>query len=398
MLGKKMKIITEEIKANITDNLGYDLEKLCPDPDDLLFIDIETTGFSAKMSSLYMIGAVYKSDDKWYTRQWFADTKGSEKEVLREFMNSVDNSKTLLHFNGNRFDIPYITEKCEKYGIENRLINLKSIDIYKLVSPFKKSLNLDSCKQKSIEHFLGIDREDKYTGGELIQVYKDYLASNSTREDLEKLLILHNIEDLRGMLEILPILNYVDLLNSLKGMPECKFDNGLTETPDVQLPVRATKVQANYYDDVDGTRRQEVLLKVTLPATLPTPIRATKDNFYLMIEGNVANIKAPLFDAELKYFYANYKDYYYLPNEDQAIHKSIASFVNNAYKTKATAATCYTRKPSQFLQEWDLVFTPFFKTDYNDKNIYFELDDNIKKSRTAMSLYAAHIMRHIFSI
>ena len=35
--------------------LGYPLEKIAP-IDKILFLDIETTGFTAKSSSLYMIG------------------------------------------------------------------------------------------------------------------------------------------------------------------------------------------------------------------------------------------------------------------------------------------------------------------------------------------------------
>ena len=112
-------------------------------------------------------------------------------------------------------------------------------------------------------------------------------------------------------------------------------------------------------------------------------------------EGSEATLRVPLFEEELKYFYANYKDYYYLPKEDTAIHKSIASFVDKAYREKATAENCYTRKEGQYLKEWDLVFTPFFKRDYEDEDLYFDLNENMKKSRFAMSLYACHVIAHI---
>ena len=35
-------------------------------------------------------------------------------------------------------------------------------------------------KQKSIERFLGVSREDKCSGGELIQVYRDYLMCHES--------------------------------------------------------------------------------------------------------------------------------------------------------------------------------------------------------------------------
>lgn len=52
-------------------------------------------------------------------------------------------------------------------------------------------------KQKDWEQFLGLNREDKYDGGQLIAVYKDYLMSKD--EDLLHNLLLHNEDDLLGM-------------------------------------------------------------------------------------------------------------------------------------------------------------------------------------------------------
>ena len=71
-------------------------------------------------------------------------------------------------------------------------------------------LGLENLKQKSIERFLGIAREDKYNGGQLIEVYGEYLQTHS--ELLKHLLILHNEDDLKGMPQILPILAYPDFL------------------------------------------------------------------------------------------------------------------------------------------------------------------------------------------
>ena len=65
-------------------------------------------------------------------------------------------------------------------------------------------------KQKAIEQFLGVEREDIYSGGQLIEVYQDYLSSQD--QALLDLLLLHNADDLRGMPGILPILNYPDYL------------------------------------------------------------------------------------------------------------------------------------------------------------------------------------------
>ena len=47
-------------------------------------------------------------------------------------------------------------------------------------------------------------------------------------------------------------------------------------------------------------------------------------------------MRVPLYEEEMKYFYSNYKNYYYLPDEDTAIHKSVASYVDKKYRVQAT--------------------------------------------------------------
>ena len=104
-------------------------------------------------------------------------------------------------------------------------------------------------------------------------------------------------------------------------------------------------------------------------------------------------LKVPLYEEELKYFYSNYKDYYYLPIEDNAIHRSVAHFVDKDHRIKATAATCYTRKQSSYLPQWNILFEPFFKKDYHSKELFFELTDEFKRQRGDFSKYANHVLQ-----
>ena len=87
---------------------------------------------------------------------------------------------------------------------------MESVDIYKRIKPWKKHLGLENLKQKTIEGFLSICREDSFDGGQLISVYEDYLKTRD--ENLLRLLLLHNEEDLKGMPSLLPILFYPDFL------------------------------------------------------------------------------------------------------------------------------------------------------------------------------------------
>lgn len=352
-------------------SISYPLEKLAP-LERILFLDIETTGFTAKSAKLYMIGCAYYQADKWHTIQWLAENYNEEADILTAFFEFSKLYKYLVHFNGNNFDLPFISQKCALLSLPFTFNSLDGIDLYKRIAPYKFFLKLPNCKQKTLEQFLELDRKDVFSGGELIGIYHDYVKSPS--EFSENVLLLHNVEDLKGMLQILPMLAYYDLFNE---------------------PVKARKVQANYYRDLQGNKRKELLMTLTLPTPLPKLVSASANGCYFRGEGMEATLKVPIYEEELKYFYSNYKDYYYLPDEDVALHKSVAAFVDRDYRLQATAATCYTRKFSGYLPQWEVLFEPFFRRDYKSKELFFELTDEMKKDRAAFTAYAAHVLSMI---
>ena len=195
------------IQKTITLPDTYPLERLGR-LEDLLFFDIETTGFSGDYTHLYLIGCTYFQKGTWHLIQWFADTADSEAEILHSFFHFLEQFKTVVHFNGDGFDIPYLLKRCKAFKLPYDFSGVSSIDIYKKIKPFRSLLKLEQLKQKSIERFLGIYREDQYHGGQLIDVYKIYLQTHE--DELYDMLMLHNREDLEGMPLILPILNYPD--------------------------------------------------------------------------------------------------------------------------------------------------------------------------------------------
>lgn len=358
--------ISEETLENFT--ISYPLDRLAP-LERVLFIDIETTGFAARSSYLYLIGCAYYLAGKWRTIQWMAENYDQESDILKAFFNFARHYRVLVHFNGNNFDLPFIAQKCDLLDLPYSFDNFQGIDLYKRINPYKFFLKLPNCKQKTLEQFLGIDRQDVFSGGELIGIYHDYVKNPS--EFSENALFLHNADDLKGMLETLPVLTYYDLFNQ---------------------PVRAKKVQANTYKDVYGNRRRELLIMISLDTALPKPITANMNGCFFRGEGNQCTLKIPIYEEELKYFYSNYRDYYYLPTEDVALHKSVAGFVDKAHRVPASAANCYTRKFASYLPQWDIVFEPFFKRDYKSREFFFELTDEMKRDRQAFSKYATHVL------
>lgn len=334
--------------------------------DEILFFDIETTGFSPKTTVVYLIGCVYYSEGTFKTIQWFADDKYSEAKILEAFFQHLKKYKVLIHFNGDGFDIPYIQKKCIKYHLDFNFDHIESIDIYKKIKPYKKFLKLDNLKQKTIEHFLDIKREDKYSGGELIQIYGEYLKSkyhtNISNEELLHLLLLHNEEDIEGLLDVTNVLNYWNLFHN-------------------PLDVTSASLEEN-----------ELILNIHFNCNLPKRISFGNEQCYFIAYGENGTLKIKLYKNELKFFYDNYKDYYYLPEEDTAIHKSIAFYVDKDFRTKAKAANCYSKKTGSFVPQYKEIITPYFRIDYFDKITYIETTKDFIENREQLNQYAKHIL------
>lgn len=363
-----MKTNTEKLELS---NIDYPLSRLYT-PEQILFLDIETTGFTAQNSYLYLIGCVSYENNSYILRQWFAEGPFEERSILRAFLAFAENFHFLVHFNGDRFDLPYLIQKCEQHELPVPFKGMDGADLYKRLAPLKELFRLPNTKQKTLEIFMRITRRDEMNGGELIKIYEEYVEQHDNVK--LALLLLHNADDIRGMLKLLPALAYADLLSD---------------------GVRVVKVNANYYQDYNQKEQAEIVMKLAIPLPLPIPVSARLNGCFFTANGCEASIKVPLVNGEMKYFYANYKDYYYLPAEDTALHKSVASFVDKEHRVPATAATCYTRKESTYLPEWEPLFLPIFKSDYNSPEIYFELTDEFKKDREAFARYASHILRHM---
>ena len=291
-----------------------------------LFLDIETTGFDAKRQPVYLIGTAYRKDDALHVVLCFAESPDAETEILQAFLDKLSNYREIITFNGEGFDIPYLQKRCELHHLIDLsaasfvdAYALASIDLLKSVRSHKKLLHLDRCNQKSIEAFLGIEREDTYDGGQLIEVYRRY--AKQPNEADEALLLQHNLDDVRGMVRLLPMLAYNKLQNA-----ELTVEN------------------ADW--DVDASL---LTLTLSMNVTLPKPIRIHEDAYYFILEENRLKAALPFIHGELRYFFPYPAQYVYLLREGTVIPKMLASSIPTAEKRPAKQEECYSTMMGDFL-------------------------------------------------
>lgn len=347
--------------------------------EQILFFDIETTGFSPKGTVCYLIGAVYCRKNTWQYTQWFARTPSAEPDMLHAFFEFTKAFRYLVHFNGNNFDLPYLDGRCRQLGIPNPLSGLASIDLYQQARAAGKLLNLDNYKQKTLEAFFGVIRKDLCSGKELIQCYRQYVSGILLHENTEALkerLLLHNHEDICALPFLTPVLGYAGLCNG----------NG---------PVGNCPVQVKDTKDDAGVPVQDALFTAELPSRLPVAVSYKKGPYDLTASDNMLCLRVRMHTGELKYFYPNYRDYYYLPAEDRAIHKSVAFYVDKHFRTQAKAANCYSKKSGLFLPQPTPAAHPYFKTAYNDAQTYFEADADFLSDEGRRRAYLQAVLRDL---
>lgn len=197
-----MEIIKTKINKSILEN-NKNLSK------DTCFFDIETTGFNRNSDIIYLIGILYfdHEEKSWIIAQYFANDLKDEPELLSEASKFLMSFKTIVNYNGNTFDIPFVNHKLKYFDLDYSIEKEKSLDIYSILRKNKEFLDIDNLKLKTVEEYLGIYREDIYSGKDCIDFYKDYILTGNS--ELKERLLTHNFEDLYFLIDIMEILEII---------------------------------------------------------------------------------------------------------------------------------------------------------------------------------------------
>lgn len=383
-----MQIITKELNGIQNEDLFSYLGKA----EEILALDVETCHLSKEESHIYLIGCAFCSDHTWKLIQWIDETGTEESDILTSFFLFVKKFKIILDYRGEEQFIPILKKKMNEVGLysashdEEITRSMKWVDLYSYVKPFRRILSLPDLKEQTVEKFFGTGRKENLSPKERDTMYQNFIANedqSTNKNELLSKLLSQNEDDVVGVIAISNIFSYADLF---------------TSSLDVY------KAQANTYRNAEGELSQELLLYArvqTQKDSTASPssfvLTAHAHSCYAALTGKTVTIKVPIFNGRIRYFYANYKDYYYLPELDQAVHKSISDFVAKSRRVQATKETCYTTKVGSFLPEWSSFRTPLFKQEYGDKTAWFEFLEDMKKDKNFFSDYATYVYHHILS-
>ena len=344
--------------------------------EDTLLYDIETTGLNPKSSQLYILGILLFHKENIELIQYFAESVLDEEEILEQFFQLCKTKRVLISFNGEGFDNRFIETMAKSYGKLPLHLNLKQLDLFKLIRKRKKFYGLESCSLKSCERFLGIYREDRCSGGELISVYREYLQDKDSEK--KNMLLLHNREDIQNLPALFSFLAYENIFQGNVHFQRAELlarDEIIKKNCSNQSE-STLEIEHLELEERQNSRTSEKLcLKFSLPLSIPVPLTLTPKNFLLEIKETSLYLTVPLYQGELCYFFKDYKDYEFIPSEDRVVHKSLAAIYPKEMREKAKASTAYQKMKTSFLpifQEKEKVF----KKTYQDKQCFIPFKEN----------------------
>lgn len=171
---------------------AYPLPQIDPRWRELVFFDIETTGFSRTYHMVGLITLAFIHDDQLELIQYFAESSDEEALILTLAVKELNQHLAYVSYNGDRFDIPFVNQRLKHHSVGDRLNPKRSIDLYRVGK-------LGTLKQT--EESSGYDRSDTLSGADWAKGYTEYLVSPSVL--VRDALLLHNRDDVLSLVQLL---------------------------------------------------------------------------------------------------------------------------------------------------------------------------------------------------
>ena len=171
-------------------------------PEDLLFVDIETTGLSRSAGTLaFLIGVGrYTNRSTFSVDQVLIREPDREADALQHLAAYFERARLLVSFNGRCFDLPVLRNRCLLARTNIRL-DLPHIDLLPLSRRLFRS-RVENCRLGTLEReILGYFRQDDVDGSLAPLLYADFLQ-HGTLDTLTGI-IKHNRLDVLLMLPLL---------------------------------------------------------------------------------------------------------------------------------------------------------------------------------------------------
>lgn len=279
------------------------------------FFDIETSGLSHKNCNIISITALFYENNTYKIYQLFLEHLIDEKDMLKYFKELIKHKKYAITYNGNTFDIPFISSKSLKLGVELNFDEYIKIDLYNDLRHIKNKMAISDLKLKTVEEFFNIKRNDTISGQDVVILYEAYKIE--PRKEFVSLILQHNYEDVYN----LPI-----LLKKIYSLY------------DVILSYENLTVKINYEDFVFKKNILTASFYIISDLKMDFINRSLDYDLKIDIKSQILYFNLPL-----KLFKNDdIKEFYYIDNNDYRLksYTIIKGIKNNLIPLKFNSTTC----------------------------------------------------------
>lgn len=169
-----------------------------PTPEDVIFMDIETTGLGS--ATLFLIGVMVWHRDGLEVRQYLARNYAEEAAVISLFADDCGTRLLLITFNGKSFDLPFIRNRALVTGVPFAA-ELRHFDLLHESRRVWKDA-LPNCKLQTLERFVCKRlRHGDIPGDQIADAYHTYVRSGDARQVVT--ILKHNLLDLVTLADLM---------------------------------------------------------------------------------------------------------------------------------------------------------------------------------------------------
>ncbi|HNQ43230.1 MAG TPA: ribonuclease H-like domain-containing protein, partial [Candidatus Cloacimonadota bacterium] len=164
--------------------------------EDILVLDLETTGLGRGGTVAIMIGLGYYEGEEFFVEQIFLPDPDVEEHSFDRLRELVESRSLLITFNGKSFDVPVLESRLLYHQIWLNLRKMEHLDLLHLARRLWKR-KLPSCALETLEFYiLGHvrDRELDIEGRDIPQTYFHYLMTGEG--ELIRRVFIHNHHDI----------------------------------------------------------------------------------------------------------------------------------------------------------------------------------------------------------
>lgn len=164
-------------------------------PQDVLYIDTETTGLAGGAGTLaFLIGAEFVDGSAFRVRQWLLPGPQHEAAVMRELAEFASRFKAVVTYNGASFDLPLLRNRFVLHGHSDPWADAWHVDLLHAARRLYKG-RFANCALQTIERRVlgqGRSRTD-VPGREVPERYRAFLRTPSAT--LLEGIVEHNRQD-----------------------------------------------------------------------------------------------------------------------------------------------------------------------------------------------------------